>query len=154
MAREYSFVHVFTNPSNVTLLQIVAAAAMPIRLLSASVTQSSSTTSAQIDVKLLRKTAAATVTAAALNTDIRRYDQGDAGSVVQLGTALSGFLATAEGTDGEVLDEQGVNVLNGYYWEPQPERTANTAGGGIVALKLGTAFTGTLVAEISYQEGW
>jgi hypothetical protein len=154
VAREYTFTHVFTNPGAITLLQIVAAAAMPIRLLSASVTQSSSTTSAQIDVKLLRKTAAATVTAAALNTDIRRYDPGDAGSVVQLGTSLTGYLATAEGTDGEVWDEQGINVLNGYYWEPQPERTGNTPGAGIVALKLGTAFTGTLIAEISFQEGW
>lgn len=127
---------------------------MPVLVLSATITQSSSTTSTQLDVKLLRKTAAATVTAAALNTDIRRLDQADAGSSAQLGTALSGYLATAEGTDGEIIDEQGINALTGYYWEPQPERTVNTAGGGIIALKLGTAFTGTLIAELTFKEGW
>jgi hypothetical protein len=127
---------------------------MPIKLLSATISQTTSTSSAQFDVKLLRKTAAATVTAAVLNTDIRRYDPGDSGSVVQLGTALSGYLATAEGTDGEIIDEQGVNVLTGYYWEPQPERTITVPGGGLFALKLGTAFTGTMIAEITYQEGF
>lgn len=154
MAREYVFSHVFTNPGAVTLLQFVPAAAIPVRLLAASITQSSSTTSAQIDAKVLRKTAAATVTIAVLNTDVRREDPGDAASSAQLGTALTGFLASAEGTDGEIIDEQGVNVLNGYYFEPQPERTPTVPGGGIIALKLGTSFTGTLIAEMTVQEGW
>jgi hypothetical protein len=153
-AREYTFSHVFTNPGAITLLQFVPGSSMPVRVLSANVTQPGSTTSAQVDVKVLRKTAAATVTAAALNTDIRRKDPGDSGSSAQLGTALSGYLATAEGTDGEILDEQGVNMLNGYYYEPQPERTDTVPGGGIVAVKLGTAFTGTVIAQLTVQEGW
>lgn len=154
MAREYVFTHVFTNPGAITLLQFVPAAAIPVRVLQASVTQSSSTTSTQIEAKLLRKTAAATVTAAVANTDIRRLDPGDAATSAQLGTALSGYLATAEGTDGEILDDQGTNILNGYYFEPQPERAPTVPGSGIVAIKLGASFTGTLIAQMTVQEGW
>ena len=154
MAREYVFTHVFTNPGAVTLLQYVPAAAIPVRVLQASVTQSSSTTSTQLEAKLLRKTAAATVTAAVANTDIRRLDPGDAATTAQLGTALSGYLATVEGTDGEILDDQGTNTLNGYYFEPQPERTPTVPGGGIIALKLGASFTGTVIAQLTVAEGW
>jgi hypothetical protein len=153
MAREYVFSKEIVNPGAVTALQIAAGTAMPIVIMKAWVTQRLSTTSTQLGVRLLRKTAAATVTAAVLNTDIRRIDPGDAGSVVQLGTALSGYTASAEGTDGEILAEEGWNVLNGWYYEPQPELRDTVPGGGIIALKLPTAFTGTVQFGIKFAEG-
>lgn len=153
MAREYVFTKEIVNPGAVTALQVVAGAAMPIIIMKVWVTQRLSATSTQVGVQLRRKTAAATVTAAVLNTDIRRLDPGDSGSVVQLGTALSGYTATAEGTDGEILAEEGFNILNGWYYEPQPELRPTVPGGGIVALKLPSAITGTVQFGIVYAEG-
>jgi hypothetical protein len=152
MAREYKLVREFTNPGAVTLLQIAAGTAMPFQIIRAWVTQRTSTTSTQIGATVVRKTAAATVTAAVI-ADIKRTDPADATASVQLGTALSGYLATAEGTDGDQMDIQGVNILNGYYYTPLPEERERVAGGGLIAVKLLTAITGTVQAGIVIQEG-
>jgi hypothetical protein len=153
IAREYSFTKEFTNPTAVTQLQIAAGTAMPLVIMRAWITQRTSTTSTAVGAQLRRKTAAATVTAAVLNTDIRRLDPGDSGSSVQLGTALSGYTASAEGTDGEIIVEEGFNILNGWYYEPQPELRPTVPGGGIIALKLATAITGTVEVGIQFAEG-
>jgi hypothetical protein len=126
LAREYTFTKEFTNPTAVTQLQIAAGTAMPVVIMRAWITQRTSTTSTAVGVQLRRKTAAATVTAAVLNTDIRRLDPGDSGSSVQLGTAL---------------------------YEPQPELRPTVPGGGIIALKLATAITGTVEVGIQFAEG-
>jgi hypothetical protein len=100
---------------------------MPIVIMKAWITQRTSTTSTAFGVQLRRKTAAATVSTAANNTDVRRLDPGDSASSLQLGTALSGFTASAEGTDGEIIVEEGSNILNGWYYEPQPELAPHRA---------------------------
>jgi hypothetical protein len=153
VAREYKFVREFTNPGAITLLQIAAGTAMPFVVIRAWVTQRSSVTSTQIGAEVVRKTAAATVTAA-VAADFKKVDPGDAAASVQLGAALSGHTATVEGTDGDAMDIQGVNILNGYYYTPVPEERETVPGGGLVALKLLTAPpAGTYQAGLVIREG-
>lgn len=152
MAREYVFSRELTNPTAVTLLQIAAGTAMPIVIMRARLTQRLSTTSTQVGIQILRKTAAATVTAAVAG-DLRKLDSGDSATVVQLGTALTGYTATAEGTNGDILHEEGFNLLNGFYYEPQPELRPTVPGAGIVGIKLLTAITGTVQVEFVFAEG-
>lgn len=153
MAREYTLSREVTNPTAVTQLQIAAGTAMPIVVMRAWVTQRSTTTSTAIGVELVRKTAAATVTAA-IAADIKKYDPADAASSVQLGTALSGYTATAEGTDGDAIALEAFNILNGWYFEPQPELRPTVPGGGIIALKFLTAPpNGTYEVGIAFSEG-
>jgi hypothetical protein len=152
MAREFVFSKEFTNPTAVTQLQIAAGTAMPIVIMQAWVTQRTSTTSTQIGVQVLRKSAAATVTAAVAG-DLRKLDPGDSATVVQLGTALTGYTATGEGTNSDIVHEEGFNILNGFYYEPQPELRPTVPGGGIIALKLLTAITGTVQVGFRYAEG-
>jgi hypothetical protein len=154
MAREYTCTKEIVNPGAVTVLQIAAGTSMPHTLHKVSVTQRTITTANQLGVQLVRKTAAATVTAMANNTDVRRTDPGDAASSLQFGTALTGHTATAEGTDGEELDRQGFDVRNGYYYEPQPEDRLTIPGGGIWGIKFSSAPpAGTYIAEYTISEG-
>ena len=133
----------------ITIIQIAAGAANPIEILRATVTQRGSTTSAQPDVQLVRKTAAATVTPA---TPLLLRGSAPASAAVG-GTALTGITATAEGTDGDVLPHQGFNVLTGWVYLPIPEERIWVPGGGIIALKFPTApATQTWLAEIVFQE--
>jgi hypothetical protein len=123
------------NPTGVTQLQIQAAAAIPIVIIRAWVSQSTSTTSGVGRVEIVRKTAAATVTAAVIATDIRPFDPDDAASQVQVSTTATGYTATGEGTDGDVLYQDNFNILNGWLWLPVPEERIWVKGGGIIALK-------------------
>lgn len=153
MAREYVFERELSSPGAITGLQLAAGTSMPIVIMQVWVTQRSSTTSTQIGLYLVRKTAAATVTAA-VSGDIRKLDPGDAAASLQLGTALTGYTATAEGTDGDVLYRQGVNILNGYFVEPQPELRVTVPAGGIVGVKFSAAPpAGTYSINVFFAEG-
>lgn len=115
----------------ITLIQIKAGAA-PVKLLRAWISQSNQTSSAMQRAQILRKTAAATVT----SFTPKRYDPGDAVSLAVGGTSATGYNASGEGTDGEVLYEQSFNVLNGLLWIPTPEERIVVPGAGFVALKF------------------
>ena len=132
----YTFSRSFTNPGAVTLLQIAANAARPLVPLRAWVSQHASVTSTQVAAELVRKTAAATVTAAVAADFKKHLPTQDANCTVQLGTALSGHTATAEGTDGDDFNAEGWNILNGWLYLPVPEERIVVPGGGIVGLKL------------------
>src|SRR5436190_22314652 len=95
--------------SAVTIMQIKAAAAKPLEVLEVWFDQEGSTTSASFGFALLAKSAAATVTAAVTATDFVKNMPSDATSTVQVGTAASGYLATVEGTDGDVYRRHGYN---------------------------------------------
>lgn len=155
MAREYVFRRNVTNPTTArAVLQIVAAAAMPITIIRAQVTQRDSATSAQLGWQLARLSAAATVTIAVLGTDILKADPGDANSVVQLGTSLTGYSASTAGTQGEIPFAEGWNTLSGAYWTALPEERITVPGGGIFGLFLtGTVPAGVYEAVIVYAEG-
>lgn len=138
-SRVYVFEKSLVNPTGVTQLQIQAAAAISFEIIRVWVNQSTSTTSGQTAIQIVRKAAAATVTAAVIATNIRPLDPDDAASQVQVGTTATGFTATAEGTDGDIMVEEGFNILNGYLYLPLPEERITVKGGGLIAIKFPSA---------------
>lgn len=123
----------------ITFLQLAAGSGSPFLILSASLTQRGSTTSAQEEANFVRKSAAATVTAGVVGTHIFKRGPNAPTPQLQLGTALTGVIATAEGTDGDIPWREGFNVLNGYKFLPVPEERILVAGGGIIGVKFFTA---------------
>lgn len=135
----YTVRHSAAISTAISAIQIAAGSASPFLILSGSVTQRGSTTSAQEEISFVRKTAAATVTTAVVGTHVFKRSPNAPTPQLQLGTALTGVIATAEGTDGDILWREGFNVLNGYKYLPVPEERILVAGGGIIALKFFTA---------------
>ena len=118
-----------------TLIQVVGGAA-PFDVVKATVSQVTKSTSEMLRIQLLRKTAVATVTAATpLLTN-----PADPASLAIGGTALTGVNATAEGTNGDVLEDEVWNILNGTWsYLPIPEGRKRAAQGGNLCLVLITA---------------
>jgi hypothetical protein len=134
-----------------SIIQVKAGAAAAIEILSARIFQVTKTTSEMLNVQLLRKSAAATVT----SFTPLKMDPNDPTSNAAGGTAATGVNATAEGTDGDILDEGMWNVLNGEWtYVPVPEDRIWVPAGAIVALKLATAPAAsmTIGAVLRYAE--
>ena len=127
----YKISQKITITTTLTLLQIKAGATTPFELIRASVTNASVETSDTMHIQLLRKSSAATVTA--LTPLLLRPSDAAADAVG--GTAATGHTASVEGTDTDVLDEEGVNVLNGYHYLPVPEERPIIVGAGFIALR-------------------
>src|SRR6185369_11571686 len=96
-----------TISTAITIIQIKAGTTNGIEILRASLTQQGSTTSAQESVAFVRKSSAATVTAAVDATDntatIVKKDAGQAAAAAVLSTTGTGITGTAEGTDANTL---------------------------------------------------
>ena len=135
----YTLRNELTVSTAITVLQIAAGATCPFLILSARLTQRGSTTSAQEKIAWVRKTAAATVTAAVVGTNLFKARTGDPTPSLQLGTALTGWTATVEGTDGDIPVQDGFNVLNGWSYQPVPESRLFVPAAGLVGLKFLTA---------------
>ena len=118
-----------------TLIQVVAGAAA-FDVVKATVSQVTKSTSEMLRIQLLRKTAVATVTAfTPLLTN-----PADPASLAIGGTSLTGVNATAEGTNGDVLEDEVWNILNGTWnYLPIPEGRKRAAQAGNLALVLITA---------------
>lgn len=135
-----------------TLIQIKAGE-RAIDILEAKIYQVTKTTIELQQVQLLRKSAAATVTA----TTPLKFDTGDPPAAALGGTAATGTNASAEGTDTDITYEHVWNVAEGTYsfsdaLETKPLRVE---AGEIFGLKLATApaasqTTGALVKFIEY----
>lgn len=115
-ARMYTVTVVVTNPGAVTNLNIQANATKPFAVVRCKIdpAQTSLVTDAGARIRLVRKTAAPTVTAIAASTFLN-HDPTDADS-----GATAGHTATAEGTDGDFIEE-GWNARFGYDFAPTPE---------------------------------
>jgi hypothetical protein len=115
-ARMYTVTTVITNPGAVTNLNIQANATKPFTVIRVTIDLAQSTipTSANCRVRLVRKTAAPTVTSIAASTFLN-HDPTDADSGV-----TAGHTATAEGTDGDYI-ELGWNSSFGFDFAPTPE---------------------------------
>lgn len=121
----------------ISALQLKAGTNGPLEILRAWATQANTTTSAALSVGLVRKTAAATVTAASAGTHLLKNNPLNPTSDCSLGTSATGYTATAEGTDGEVcVPARGCNALSGWEWVPVPEERIIVPQGGIVAVKF------------------
>lgn len=121
---------VITNPGAVTNLNLQASATKPLVIVRATISLAQATipTSANARVRLVRKTAAPTVTSIAASTFVNM----DGGATDASATA--GHTATVEGTDGDFV-EYGWGSTTGWMfdWAPTPEEyvvvPAGTANG-------------------------
>jgi hypothetical protein len=128
-----------------TLIQVVAGTNRGFRLLSAYLGQTASTTNQQVRVRILRKTAAATVTAF---TPIRLVADDTAF------TGTAGNNATVEGTNGDVVVEDMWSALSGWVYKPNSEEYIQVPGAGILAMVIPAAFTAdlTMTGYMTIQE--
>jgi len=127
-ARMYTVSQVLTNPGAVTNLNLQAHATKPfvvVRVL-IELAQATIPTSANARVRLVRKTAAPTVTSIAASTFLN-HDPTDSDAGL-----TAGHTASAEGTDGDFI-ERGWRSDIGFDWAPTPEEyivvPAGTANG-------------------------
>lgn len=142
-----------TIATAITALQLKAGTNGPIEILRAACSQIGTVTSAQVAIALLRKTAAATVTAAVAGTTLVKTSPLNPTADAALGTTSSGITATGEGTDGEIDIQRGVNVMQGFEWLPSPEERIVVPQGGFFALKfLSAPPSATWYAEIVFRE--
>ena len=136
----------------VTVAQFKAGVNGAVAILRHSLTQSGSVTSTQVASTLVRKTAAATVTAAVAGTTLLKQNPLNPTTDASLSTTATGITASAEGTDGEQTLSRGFNILNGQETVYTPEERVLVAQGGIIAQKLLVAFTTTWYSELVFME--
>lgn len=119
-----------------TLVQIKAGAAASLEILSVRVFQITKSTSELLELQILRKSAAATVT----SFTPLKLDPNDPASAAVGSTSGTGITATAEGTDTDIIEHSVWNVLNGEWVHlPVPEDRIWVPAAGIVGVKLNTA---------------
>jgi hypothetical protein len=149
----YIIRHEATISTAITFIQLKAGTAYGFEILGVTVTQRGSTTSTSESIALVRKTAGATVTTGAIGTHVFLTDPNMANPNLALGTTSTGVIATAEGTDGDIIQKLGYNILNGYYYLPIPEGRIYVPVSGIIGLKFLTAPASQLwQAEIVIRE--
>ena len=118
----------------ITILQIKAGAAA-LDILRATVTQGLSETSTQEQAEIVRKSAAATVT----SFTPRKFNPNAPAALAVGGTAATGYTGTAEGTDTDILIDEGWNILNGWIWVPTEAERMDVDQTGIIASKFQVA---------------
>ena len=135
MARGLYTVHgdAQTISTAITLLEVTAPSTAILKVYRAWVEQSSVTTSTTTRIRLLRKTGTITGTASP-PTPTAVDASASSGVTVK-------WIATAEGTDGNILIEEAFNFLNGWVWLPVPEERIIVPPSGIIALKFPAAPT-------------
>lgn len=114
-----------------TLVETTVAAAKAVILLRAWCSQRSSTTSAQQDIQLVRKSVAGTNVTSPVANPLDASDSAYGGTVRGM--------CTAEGTLGANIYSDSFNWVNGWLWLPAPEERIVVGGGGIFGLRLPTA---------------
>lgn len=149
-ARMYTVSVVITNPGAVTNLNIQANSVKPFAVVRVTIDLAQATipTSANARIRLVRKTAAPTVTSIAASTFLN-HDPTDADS-----GATAGHTATVEGTDGDFI-ELGWNSSFGFDFAPTPEEyivvPAGTANGFGVKSNVAPP-AGNYAFRITYHE--
>lgn len=135
MARTYVINDSRATSTAITVLQIKAVNSS-VEIIRAWANQTSSTTSAQCNIMLVRKSTPATVTAL---TPLL-MDGGDAASRAVGGTAATGRTASNEGVNADILIEEGFNVLNGWLYLPVPEERIVLSPATATLATLGLTF--------------
>lgn len=143
----------FTNITGTgpkTLAQIKAGAATPVQLIACSIGQVGSTTSTQYIAEIVRKSAAATVTS---QTPLLLSPNDGAAQAVG-GVSATGINASAEGTDGDILWQEGPNILGSWVWQRGRvgQEEIWVAGGGIIALKIVTGTVTSVYGNVIFGE--
>lgn len=115
----------------VTLIEITSQAAKSMVLLRAWCSQRGSTTSAQQDIQITRKSAAGTNVTSPVANPVDVGDSAFAGTVRGM--------ATTEGTLTTNMYSDSFNWVNGWIYLPVPEERIWIVGAGIIGLRLPTA---------------
>lgn len=137
----------------ITAIQFKAGVNGAVAIMRASLSQGSTATSSQINAAVLRKSAAATVTAGVAGTTVLKVNPVNPTTDASLGTAATGITASAEGTNGEQFVTDGHNDLNGYVYLPAPEEREIIAQGGIAGLTfLSAPASATRHARLAFME--
>jgi hypothetical protein len=137
----------------ITAVQYKAGTNGPGEILRASISQGSTATSAQLAASLLRKSAAATVTAGSAGTTVVKQNPLNPTTDATLSTSGTGITASAEGTNTEQFISDGLNDLNGYIYLPAQEERPIVPISGIVGLTFLTApQSATRYARIAWRE--
>lgn len=111
---------VTTGTAIKTLLQIAPASTQSLTIVAWGIDFDGTAAAAPIKVELIDTDVAATVTAAVAAGVIKLSGPNDEASTVQLGTALTGYTASAEGTPGatsRILAFRQVPPNGGYEYE-------------------------------------
>lgn len=119
-------------------MQIVPTASVGISILRAEVT-SNLTTNQQQQIAIVRKSAAATVTAGVVATNVFKTSLADPSPNFTLSTTGTGIIATAEGTDSETPYLTYYNLQSGFLYLPVPEERENVGPSAIGGLKFPAA---------------
>lgn len=139
----YNLIRSVSTSTAITIEQVTAPAGTMIEIARTWVNQSTSTTSAQTRILLLRKSTPATVT----STNPAPLGNGMQASKCVGGTGATGITATVEGTDSTVYIDEGFNVVNGHLYLPVPEERLYAIN-DTRALKFGAA-----PASATYSSG-
>lgn len=132
-----------------TLIQLKAGSAVAVRLLRAAVSQSGSTTSTELPVEILRKSAAETVTS--FTPLLTSPNDAAANSVG--GASATGIIASTEANDSDIMVRRVWNILTPFEWVPTPLEQVEIAPSGIIGLKLPTIGASyTIEAQLVFQE--
>lgn len=138
-----------TVSTAITIMQIKAGAATPFDLGDFYLFNTTSEISQQEAIQVVRKSGAATVTSF---TPLKR-NPADPTAGAAGGTSATGITASAEGTDTDVMDEFGFNVLNGIAWIWIPELRIHVQAAGIVGVKFPVAPTSSVfTGHLSFVE--
>lgn len=149
--RDYTVVLPATAFSAIrTIWQILVPATTAIELISCFLAQTSTTTNAQQEIEILRKTAVATVTSVTPSP----INPNDPASLCVGGVSATGINASAEGTDGTVIVHEAFSLLTGWVHMPEtPEDRIVVPPSGIIAVKFPVApGTVTFVGELKFRE--
>jgi hypothetical protein len=119
----------------ITVLQYKAGAANKARLVRAHISQGLSETNTQEQIQILRLSTASTVTSF---TPVENDPDGPAAFGVG-GTSATGFTGSVEGTPGDVLVNEGFNILNGWTWVRSALDEIVIPAAGILAMKFPVA---------------
>jgi hypothetical protein len=141
MAHTITLRHEATVTTAISVLQASPVADRAVKLIRAWATQRGSTTNAQAHIGIRRKSAGATVTAAIDGTHIFEHDPAGPtpSNFFTLSTSATGVIATAEGTDTDLMYSEGFSVLTGFRYLPIPEERIDVEGGDFIALQFLTA---------------
>lgn len=149
MGRLYVINHQATVVAGaISIIQLKAGASNICKIHRVSISQTASTTSAQIRAQIVRKSAAATVT----SFTPLLVDSGDGAAKSVGGVAATGITATVEGTDSDVLISDTFNALQGWLYLPTPEERLIVPANGIIALKFPVNPALTITAQMIYEE--
>lgn len=135
----------------ITVIQVACVANTAIETTRVWGNQSSATSSAATALSYLKKTGAASVTS---QTPLPIPASGQASKCVG-GAALTGITASAEGTDGGIMWEEGFNLVgSGVLYLPVPEERIMVVGAtaGIVGVKHQVSPTGNWTHGIQWLE--